>query len=775
MVSSSASDPFCCLLCADMRFGRQSVLNDQCWAFGPGLETPSALSLVTSFGLRAIRMHIFPEFSIEDHLIRDPASFRARPRLSFSSSCFAAAAFSPFPLLDVEFRVWVPDPQVLVGQITFVNTSDFNRTIGVDWRVHLQPVQGGSPMKQSQVGLNSILQGECGNIFPSFYMTGGAYPSISDYPGLGNRILLMPGSQRQVTWAMASLDSSEASAQLARQYSSKALDVEQIKIEMADNRSMVRCQTQSESLTNVLHHAQNRAYQLVMAPVKQHSYPTYVSNRSPDTGNYHSEDILEIHPEWAGQTLTEIYLLAQTLLPGRADIVKGLLHNFIKIQTPEGFIDHRASVNHNFTGHASLPVLASLVADLHPYLQDTRWLSGIYPGVLSFLKTWLQFADNGDMVISGLTNPVQLDFPAVDAASSAVFCESWIRLTSSLNPFLLSLLYRETTDLLQIARWINQEEDRGWLENARDRLQEQLTSLWNAEKGRYACYDLSSGEEHAGKTLTVFSATGLPKIKNNLPCPARLFIRVAATERLPADFTCRLSGFSSGEYTELVVGGLRFQRVGECYLFVTPRAFSFVESFQVTNLPAGAHGELGVADLVQPDVLGLLPLYAGVLATDQADTLLSTINIKDYLTGEGISFSPHRADAPALRLPAYLTVMIIEGLTRYGKYALAEECFNRCYSQFKALRAPTSGALTHCVINSIEEIVPLRVFLRLNGLERITNREVVISHFDGKQEPINVQYNQLKLVLRHNLTEIHLQADDVIYLNQPGLNRVILE
>jgi hypothetical protein len=58
---------------------------------------------------------------------------------------------------------------------------------------------------------------------------------------------------------------------------------------------------------------------------------------------------------------------------------------------------------------------------------------------------------------------------------------------------------------------------------------------------------------------------------------------------------------------------------------------------------------------------------------------------------------------------------------------------------------------------------------------KLSNRELVIRHYDGKQPPVTVQYNQLELLLKHHLTEIHLQSGEVLYLNQPGTSRITLE
>ncbi len=720
-------------------------------------------------------MHVFPEFSIEDLVIRDPARFHTQPVVNFASACFVTTCFSPFPLLDVEFRVWVPDSQVLVGQVTCVNNSDLTRTFGVDWRIQLQPIKGGSPMKQSQNGLNTTLQGECTGLFPEFYLTGGAYPSISDLPGLGNKILLLPGARRQVTWALASLSSAESSKQLARQYSSSVLDVEQIKIEMADERSKVHIETSNPVLADVLERTQDRAYQLVMSPLRKHAYPTYISDRSPDTGNYHSEEILEIHPEWAGQTLTEVYLLAQILLPGRPEIVKGMLQNFLNCQQPDGRVDLRASPNHNITGHSSLPMLVTLVSDLHQYLDDPGWLAYIYPKLLAFLKTWLKWTDTGVLEISELTHPLQLGFSVEDHKDNLMLAGLWIKLKSSRNLFLPSLLYRETSELLQISRWIKRDEDREWLEKTREHLKLLISGLWSEKNGTYSTPDLSSGQEYPGVALASINSSGLPRLKNNIPSPGKLFIRIDHQDKLPANFCCQLSGFTSGIYQEVVIKAQDFQRVEACHVFVTQQAFTFIESMQIMNLPPDASGEIGMADLARRDVLNLLPIYAGIPSSAQANKLLSNIKIKDHLGCKGLTLDAHPGEADALTLPSYFASILVEGLVKFEKYNPANQVFKQHFLQ-QLMSANSDSATTMvCSPRKVEEMVPLRLFLKLHGLMKLTNNEVVISHFDGKQEQVNVKYNKLELMLRHNITEIHMQSGDVIYLNQPGLNKIVLE
>ncbi len=775
MLTPVSQHQLCRFLCADVRFGHQSILNDQCWALGTGIGEPKAVSLLTTYGLRAARMHIFPQFSIEDLVLQEPERFHSHPVVAFSSACFVNLMISPFPSLDVEYRIWVPDSQVLVGQVTCNNNGKNTLTVDIDWRVQLQPLQGGSPMRHANAGMNVIMQGECAGLHPVFYLTGGAVPTITDLPGLGNKILLMPGTRRQVTWAMASLPSFEASTQQARQYSSSSLDLEQIKIEMADKRLKVYCLSPRGKAAEQLQHSQERALQLLMPAVRKHAHITYVSDRSPDTGNYPSENILEAQPEWSGQTLPEIYLLSLTLLPGQPDVVKGLLQNFLKIQQQDGRIDLRASVNHNLTGLSSLPMLVALVSDLNRYLNDNSWLEGIYPHLLAFLKTWLKLDESGDLIISELSHPVQLGFDDIPPETNAELVDLWIRLTNPHNIFLLSLLYREVSELLHIAELINREDDREWLEKILNRLKVEATTILEETADEHRLPGKSSASVQPRTILTSFKCAGLPRLKHNLPHPGRIYLRLDHQGKLPADLCCSISGFVAGAYLEMNIKAGDFQHLGFSHLFVSREVFDFIESISIMKMPDDAAGEIGLVDMAHPDILDLVALHAGLPATGKVSRQILRSRIKSHLASGGISVFASPYTDPPLMIPSYMTAMIIEGLARYGNYELAEQLFNHHFVQQQNGAQSALADLSRCSTMRIEDLVPLRLFLKLHGLMKLSNNEIVIAHYDGKQAPVTVQYNQLELLIRHNLTEVHMQSGEVIYLNQPGINKILLE
>ena len=182
-----------------------------------------------------------------------------------------------------------------------------------------------------------------------------------------------------------------------------------------------------------------------------------------------------------------------------------------------------------------------------------------------------------------------------------------------------------------------------------------------------------------------------------MPFPGKLFIRLDHQGMLPANFCCRMSGFSSGNYHELVIKAQDFKQVEACHVFVTQEAFSFIESIQIQNMPTDAAGEIGMADLARKDILNLLPLFAGVPSTAQVNKLLSNIKIKDFLGLDGLTLFTAGGEAPSLTVPSFITVMLIEGLVRYGKYNQASQVLISifCNNMYKQMQPPVRSQAVH--------------------------------------------------------------------------------
>lgn len=760
------------LLCADHRFTPPDVINDHCWEVRSPGEQQLALSVTTTYGLRASQMQIFPSFMLNDQTVLDPGQFFSQPVVLFSSTNFITLSFSPFQGIDVIYNIWVPNSQMLVGEMVCHNRTTKTCTLGVNWQVNLTPLREGSPMKHVQRGLTTVLQGECANIFPVFYLPGDVTPSASSTPGLSGKYLLMPSAEKQITWALASLSSVEASFYQARQYSSKPLDIEKLKVEMADKREMMIFSSDDGLTAQVLQFSQVRALQLVMPPQGIFRHPTFVTKRGTDNGYYPHPDQIGIYPEWSGQTLTDIWMMMQTLLPGQAHLIKGFISNSLTRQSENGRVDHQLGAGGTQTGHSALPMLAQLVAELHPHLNDLPWLEEIYPRLLSFLRSWLDLETEATPRVKGLTHPVQIGLNATNDQQSLCASELWIKLQTNSNFFVLTLLIREITDLILISRWLEKEDEIKWLESLREQLIFQTLQLWDNKAGYF--YDPAQTKNTPW--IRVYKRNGGYKPGRNLPFPSQVYLRVTGEGQLTSGFSCAIKGHQGDHPLEITLHQTDMLALGSTRLYVSEQSLTAIDTIEIKDLPAGMSIEIGQPSNDQADISQLMSLYAGVLTSRQADLLLRKVRARDFFGEKDVTLLPSGKNNSAPKAPPCLVGMIIDGLLRYKKVWLAEQVFNQHFLDPWIGKLRGSKTSIQPTRWTVEDLIPARLFLKIRGVVSFTQREVILSHFIKlKRDALTVQYNKIELRLKPYLTEIHTQTGEVIYLNRAGPNRILLE
>ena len=147
------------IIAADHRCGEINPDNDQVWELNTSRGEPPAVALQTTYGLRAYGMRVFPRFTQNKIPVSDPHAFSIRPALEFSAPNFVSLTYSPIQCIDVNQKVWVPDSQTLVGQITINNTTGAMIQLEMEWVVQLNPLFSGTSMTATQISVNTVLQG----------------------------------------------------------------------------------------------------------------------------------------------------------------------------------------------------------------------------------------------------------------------------------------------------------------------------------------------------------------------------------------------------------------------------------------------------------------------------------------------------------------------------------------------------------------------------------------------------------------------------------------
>src|SRR3972149_7931248 len=138
-----AGDPLSLTLAADARLVATDYYDDQIWELALSGGDPPAITLQTTFGLRARSFRLFPRFTVAGVCISDPENFTRLPAIHFFSPNFIRLSFSPFPDIDITGEYWVPESHAIAGRFIITNLGKVTRTIRFEWAAVLSPPADG--------------------------------------------------------------------------------------------------------------------------------------------------------------------------------------------------------------------------------------------------------------------------------------------------------------------------------------------------------------------------------------------------------------------------------------------------------------------------------------------------------------------------------------------------------------------------------------------------------------------------------------------------------
>ena len=210
------------------------------------------------------------------------------------------------------------------------------------------------------------------------------------YPSLSMMITLEAGASRQLNWSEAALADGEASFELARQTTALPWEGSTARIELLDASSRVAITTDKSFLDASIGASQNEANRLLQSANRNLANASFTTTRIPDQGWSRKGDGSDYPPSWSGQTALQTYILANTLLPGDPDTVKGLVRNFISSQTPDGKIDFKPGLAGQHSNLRAQPILATLSWQIFEEAdRDLAFLKEVYPALLRYVHDWL--------------------------------------------------------------------------------------------------------------------------------------------------------------------------------------------------------------------------------------------------------------------------------------------------------------------------------------------------------------------------------------------------
>ena len=764
--SLAPGDPLCLTLAADSRLSIPDYLNDHIWELIIGGGEPPALSLQTTYGLRAKAMRLFLRFSENGKSVNDPAAFALPPTLRRFEPKFLILDYSPLKNIDVTTEYWVPQSNAVSGRVTISNKTSTVRKIRLEVCAVLTPIDG-QGMIATQMQMVNILAGQTGGLFPVLFLTGGPAPGTGPHPSLFIDLDLGPGATRQLTWVQAATGTLQNSFDLARQTSARPWEAEKARLELLNSSQTIDIRTGDRDWDAAFALSQSAAFGLFFPPDTHLPCPSIVSVRGPDHGYSPKGDGTDYPVSWNGQTPFDAYYLS-SVLPA-SEGARDLLENFLSIQAEDGTIDGKPGLSGQRGRYLAAPILASLAWKLYEKSEDDTFLNTAFPKLYKFFWSW--FSSDYDEDRDGL--PQWKHILQTGFEDNPLF-DSWhewslgVNITQVHSPALEAMLYHEAACLIKMAERLTRSDALMLLHEQAAKLRKSIESTWQPRTALYHYRDRATGLSLSGKLLLKQQGSGTASLKLKFDQPIRLLIEVQTQNPAAKRPEIRIHQYTSKPADEIISGG-DYQWRNRGSVYTTANVFSRIAKITVRGLSDEDTVSISTLDFSAEDHTLLMPLWAGIPDEQHAQTMIgrALLDASRFHRPFGVPACPlltqpeAEAVAQAVHLPWNL--FICEGLLRYGFRTDAARIvvhfmtaiiqnlkYNRAFhARYHAERGNGIGDR-----NALYGLVPVDLFLRVLGVEILSGSRVRLEGTNPFPWDVTVQYRGLKVIRGQQKTEV---------------------
>jgi len=757
------------VLAADARLGSTDYTNDQIWELKLGASEPPAISIETTFGLRARLCRIFPRFIYNNQVINDPVDFSHPITIHQYYPNYIELSFKPFSFINVKLEYWVPGSQVIAGRIRLINTSHEVCKMELEWAELLLPSETGSRMSVNEIGMTTILSGITSDLTPVLFVTGGAQAGKSPYPSLQLSNVIPAYGVQESRWVHASLSAINASNELAKEVINKNWDSEIARI-IRVNLRQLQIHTGNMEWDTAFRLSQNIAYQLFQRPTETCHASSTVTTRKPDQGFSLVGDGSDYNHLWNGQTPVDSHYLANFLLPASPELLKGLLGNYLEIQTSQGEIDLKPGLGGQRSHLLATPLLAVIAFHLFEYTHDYDYLKTIFPKLLSFFLSWFSSLHDRDHdLIPEWDQLIQTGFEELPLFSHHYPWSIGVDISTVESPDLNSYLYRECLSLISLGKILSDSSAIRRLEPIAENLKAIVEQSWNDQ---YICYLYRDRDTHLstpGEILGSLQGSGIMEIHREFQQPIRPIIRLSSLKEIthPTQIFIHGSGTTGAHRVEHIPASrIHWQlRTG---FAMSEYTYNSIERIEINGLISEDSIIAHTANIMCMDQSLLLPLWAGIPPYDRAKILinLTIMNRKKFLSPFGLRSCidfPGMRDIPDDYFGFHLpwTAMILDGLIQYDERNKAAEVFVRLmkpivsslkkemtfYQSYNNETGKPLGAK-----NSVTSLIPPGLFLRILGVKVMSPFKVEISGHNPFPWPVTIKYMGLTVFKQEKKT-----------------------
>ena len=827
-------EPLSLTLSSDIRLGATDYVDDQIWELSLSGGDPPALAIQTTFGLRARSMRMFPRFRLGEKSACDPMQFSTPPAVENAFPNYISCGYSPFRSIDVQSEYWVPQPKILAGRITIVNSGKTSCAFFVDWIAQLNPINGVCIAAET-IQTVTVLSGSTGGLWPVVFITGGATSGEGAYPSLGLKMELAMDETRQLIWVQAAMNDREASFNMARSIAARNWEAEISRVMML-NSGQIEIFTGDPDWDAAFMLAQRQAMALIVGPTPSLPAPSFVLTRNPDQGYSIRGDGTDYDHHWNGQTPVEAYFLTSLLLPQQPDLVKGILQNFLATQTDEGKVDWKPGLAGQRSQLLATPILSSLVWKIYEFTEDEAFINENYLALMRFFNSW--FLSNNDRDGDGIPEWTHLVQSGMDEHPVYSRWYKWSQgadISTSESVALCSFLYREATTLIYMAGLLHHEADIPVLEEVKQRLSKAVESSWEPTSSSYMDWDRDTHLSSHGATIIQGQGSGTLWISRDFDQPVRLLVDLRTDEKLRRQPLLFIHGKSAS-------GKPRVERIDDEQFNWTPgwgrmtgrHIYNSIQRIELLGIGVEDKFSFRTVGYDVQDISKLLPLWAEIPTPERAAELVSEtlVNPERFWRKGGLPtcaqpvserYAPAAVpsviqESPPVIIPPYETnppvvnplmktiymsnqehlddlkisetinilwnSLIAEGLVLYEAMDTAVELIQRLMASVihtlkseaafrRYYHADSSEGIGER--NALGGLAPLGPFLQVLGVKIISPTRVHIKGFNPFPWPVTVKYRGLTVLRQKEKTSVIFPDGQALDIDDPTPRLISLE
>lgn len=779
--SLRAGDPLNLTLAADMRLSKPNYVDDHIWDLELGTGDPSALSLRTTFGLRARSNRIFPRFTERGSTVIDVAEFAIPPVVRRCYPNFLEVKFSPLEGLEVTYEVRVPESNSIAGRVTVVNRSGESRNPRLEMVAALVPLDGHT-FSHTQIQMVNVLIGQTGGLVPLLFLTGGPLPGPGPQPSLMIDLNLASGESRQLTWVQASTVEHQSAFDTARLIAAQPWDAEIARIEMTNSGGSLQIYTSDPEWDAALAFSQKSAFSLFFPGNGNLRHPSFVQARSTDHGFSHKGDGTDYPVTWGGQTALEAYYLA-SVLPAAPELVQGLLHNFLSIQNEDGSIDGKPGLGGQRGGYQAMPILASLAWELYKISEDEDSLEDDFPKLLKFFWSW--FSEKNDRNRDGIPEWAHLMQTGYEENPTFDTWNPWSQgadITSMHNPALMALLYREAQSLVSMAEKLGRAYEVTLVKKQAESLKALLDEAWHPRTSIYRYRDCETGISTTGKVLARRRGSGVVTLKETFEPPIRLLIEIQTQDSAAKRPQVIISEYVTKGENEVIQHG-QFQWRSGGLVATSRQVHEKIGRIQIKGLDPKDKVIVHRLDYSREDHTLLLPLWAGIPDEQQAQAMVdhTILDFGRFNRPFGIPactvIPDPEADSACMSVYLPWNLLVCEGLLTYGFRKEAARLIAHLMTGviqnlkqkrtfYQRYHAETGMGIGER--NALSGLAPVGLFMKVLGVQVLSPTHVQLDGENYFPWPVTIQYKGLKIVRGLEHTEVRFPNGKQITVNDPA-------